>query len=93
MINSQKFFYPDKDLTINKDLAFPNVFPEGQTIQMKTINIKWTSILGEHDEEATINVLFNSPKFIRYIEKTREDFKSNHLNNRKYPKMDKNDWK
>lgn len=88
MINTQGFLYPNIRIGFNKDLADLGSFP---TLRLgKTI---WGRLLDKNDNELIIDSLLSSPKFITYVEKTRQDFIKNHNNFHKYPKLDENDWK
>lgn len=88
MTNAQLFSYPNINLKFDKTLIASNAFPT-----FKVGKLIWGSLLGKDNKELMIALLFNSPKFITYVEKTRQDFIKNHNNLRKYPKLNKSDWK
>jgi len=48
--------------------------------------------LKDNEEPTTISLL-NSVKFITFVEKTREGFRKNYNDLRKFPKMNDDDWK
>lgn len=88
MTNAQSFSYPNINLKFDRSLIAPSAFP-----MFKVGKLIWGSLLGKDNKELMITSLFNSPKFITYVEKTRQDFIKNHNNLRKYPKLNKSDWK
>ena len=88
MINPLLFEYPNFKPAVSKDLISPNVsqiYEAGKLI--------WGSLLGKNKKEIETASLLNSPKFIVYVEKVRQDFIANRSNFRKYPKLNESDWK
>lgn len=91
MTNNIQGFFPARiDVKVNKYLGFPNIFPH---LRGRAIQIIWTNILGIDDKTLIAVSLVNSPKFRIFVQETREDFKSNNTNLRRYPKMNESDWK
>ena len=88
MTNAQLFSYPNVNLKFNKDLIAPNAIPNVEIRQ-----IIWESLLDETNTELTITSLLNSVRFVTFVEKTREEFKKNYKDLRKFPKMNDDDWK
>lgn len=86
MINAQRFSYPTIKVK-HEGFISPDVFPE-----FRIIRLKWASILGRDNKELTTISLANSPKFRIFVKGTREDFKSNSTNLRRFPKMNASDW-
>lgn len=87
MTNAQLFSYPNINLKFDKTLIASSAFPT-----FKVGKLIWGSLLGKDNKELMIISLLSNPKFITYVEKTRQDFIKNHNNFRKYPKLDESDW-
>lgn len=87
MTNVQLFPYPKVNLKFNKDLIAPDVIPD---VKIKLI---WERLLGKDNKELIITSLVNSVKFSIFVEKTKEEFKNNYSDLRKFPKMNDDDWK
>lgn len=88
MTNLLPFSYPNFKTAVSKDLIAPNisqVYKVGKTI--------WGSLLGKDNKELTTISLLNSVKFIAFVDKTRETFKKDYDNLRRFPKMNDQDWK
>lgn len=97
MTNAQSFSYPSTHPTFNKDLIAPNAIPN-----VKIRQIIWENLLDETNTELTItserttslrSKLLNSVRFSIFVEKTREEFKKNYSDFRKFPTMNDDDWK
>lgn len=88
MINSQLFSYPEFNLKLDKGLIDPNAFPG-----VEKVNVIWGSLLGKNNKELLTISLLKAQKFATFVEKTREEFRKNHSDLRKFPKMNDDDWK
>ena len=88
MTNAQLFSYPNVNLKFNQDLIAPNAIPN-----VEIIKIIWKSLLDETNTELTITSLLHSVRFATFVEETREEFKKNYKDLRKFPKMNDDDWK
>lgn len=87
MTNTQLFPYPEVNLKFNKDLIAPDVIPD---VEIKLI---WGRLLSKDNKKLIITSLVNSVKFSIFVEKTKEEFKNNYSDLRKFPKMTDDDWK
>lgn len=81
------------------DFPFPDINLEGyreitnrNIADFEVIHITWGSLLGRNNDELIELTLHSNPKFISHILRTKEDFKVNYSNFRKYPKMNESDW-
>lgn len=91
MTNNIQGFFPARiNIKLDEYLGFSNIFPR---LKAEMTRITWTNLLGMDDKTLTIASLVNSPKFNASVQETRENFKSNHTNLRKFPKMNESDWK
>ena len=92
MINTQLLRYPNTTLKPDPYIAFKDVITPNVIPGVNKIKLIWGSLLGKDNTELMMIALHNSPKFITFIEKTREDFKANKTNLRKFPMMSESDW-
>ncbi len=91
MINNVQGFFPARtNVGVDRYLRFPNIFPN---IGIRIVQTKWTNILGADDKTLIRASLVNSSKFNVFVQETREDFRSNCANLRRFPKMNEGDWK
>lgn len=92
MTNVQPFTIPDFPAPIINLKGYRDITNRDVAPDFEVIHIIWSSLLGKSNEELTTLALSNSSKFISFVKQTRENFKVNHMNFRKYPKMNGNDW-
>ena len=57
------------------------------------VKIVWGHLLGKATHELQLLLLYNAPKLTLHIAKIREEFKKDHKNLRKFPKMNEANWK
>lgn len=73
--------------------GYRDITNRGVAPNFNVLTITWSSLLGMGNEELLKLAIFNNSKFIAFVTQTRKDFKLNHKNYRKYPKMNEKDWK
>lgn len=93
MTNLQPLSIPDFPAPIFNSIRYKDITNRNVAPDFEVVHITWSSLLGKANEELVALSLFNSSKFISFVKQTKENFKVNHMNFRKYPKMNKNDWK
>lgn len=78
---------PKIGITGHKEITNENIAPN-----VVIVRVIWESLLGVNNEQLIELAQFNNSNFVRFVENTRKDFKSEYKNLNKYPSMEESDW-